>query len=72
MHQAHIVLSLAGRLLLSDALGLSVDRRLAPAAGSQLHRLMLGRVLAARHDHSASLIVSTDETEILWLSATTS
>src|SRR5260370_7227077 len=41
-HQAHIVLSLAGHVLLGEATGQLVDRQLVPGLSPQLVRLMLG------------------------------
>jgi hypothetical protein len=41
-HQAHIVLSLAGRMLLGNASGPQIDRRLVPDVSPELVRLMLG------------------------------
>jgi hypothetical protein len=43
-HQAHIVLSLTGRMLLGEMDGPSFDRRLVPDLSPQLIRLMLGQV----------------------------
>ncbi len=42
LHQAHIVLSLAAHLVLGDATGPLIDRRLVPDLSPQLIRLMLG------------------------------
>lgn len=44
-HQAHIVLSLTGRLLVGEVDGPSFDRRLVPDLSPQLIRLMLGQVV---------------------------
>jgi hypothetical protein len=43
-HQAHIVFSLTGRMLLGEMDGPSFDRRLVPDLSPQLIRLMLGQV----------------------------
>jgi hypothetical protein len=43
-HQAHIVLSLTGRMLLGEMDGPSFDRRLVPDLSPQLIRLMLGQI----------------------------
>jgi hypothetical protein len=51
-HQAHIVLSLTGRILLGEMDGPSFDRRLVPELSPQLIRLMLGQVTDSTATHA--------------------
>jgi hypothetical protein len=51
-HQAHIVLSLTGRMLLGEMDGPSFDRRLVPDLSPQLIRLMLGQVADSTVTHA--------------------
>lgn len=51
-HQAHIVFSLTGRMLLGEVDGPSFDRRLVPDLSPQLIQLMLGQVADSTVSHA--------------------